>query len=217
MRKMRKINLKLSMIILSIFMLSSCAVNRTVRYKDMNMNLFKIKNGFGLAILDHRIQVVDGSRKPSFVGYTRSGAGIAWPISTESGNNYSDDLTASVVSSLQKVEINVTTIKTNFKESEEDVKSKLFDLTNNTKTLIVLEELHSDGYGKQNLFHRIHVYIYDLDNKLIEYQDFDGKEKSGGTIAWGAGKYKEHLPRAVGDLFESILTDENVVKAINRQ
>lgn len=200
-----------------MILLSSCAVNRTVDYNDMNINLFKVKNDFALVLLDHRIQVVDGSREPDFVGYMRSGTGIAWPIGTESGNNYTDDLTASISSSLQKFEIKVTTFKTNWTEEEDEVKSNLFNLTNNTKILMVLDELHSDGYGKQKLMYRINVYIYDLDNKLIEYKVFDGDEKSGGTIAWGPGQYKENLPEVVGHLFETILTDEDVLSEINKK
>lgn len=46
---------------------------------------------------DHREAVIDGSRKPDFVGYMRSNVGIAYPIGTESKNSLMLDLNNNIV------------------------------------------------------------------------------------------------------------------------
>jgi len=220
-RNKQKINiLNMKKIILGIsclVILTSCAVSRKVKYDNLKMNLSEIKTkNISLALLDQREAVVDGSRKPDFVGYMRSGVGIAWPIGTESKNNFMADLSSNIVNSLLRFDINANNIVTAYTENEYDVKSKLFTTKDDKKLLFVFDELHTDGYAIQLLHYKINVFIYDKNNELLKHEVYDAQRKLGGTVAWGAGSYKKYMPEAIVKLFEEILNDEEILKAINK-
>lgn len=71
--------------------LMGCAFGRKIPYEKMTLTL----TGPGiqpaaLSVIDSREMVIDKNRKPDFVGYTRSGAGIAYPMGTGSGKSFAE-------------------------------------------------------------------------------------------------------------------------------
>ena len=120
--------------------LTSCAVGRKVKYDNLKMNLSEIKtNDLSISLLDHREAVIVGSRKPDFVGYMRSNVGIAYPIGTESKNDFIFDLTSNLLNSFKRFNINVNSIDTKWSDPESDIKSKLFLTNSNKKILIIIQ------------------------------------------------------------------------------
>ncbi|WP_348798540.1 lipoprotein [Flavobacterium adhaerens] len=202
--------------LVALILLSSCAVNQTIKYDGLKLDLFDIKTkNIDLALLDHREQVVNGSKKPDFVGYMRSGVGIAYTIKTKSKNEFVVDLSNNIVNSLAKFDINVTNLKTKYQDDENTVKQELLKLNGNKKILLVIDQLHTDGYGIEFLKYKINLYIYDKDGKLLKYKAINGDEKLGGNIAFGPGSYKTYMPDAVSKLFENILKDKEILEIIN--
>lgn len=207
---------KIILITTCIILFTSCAVNRKVKYDNLSMNLSEIKTkSISLALLDKREAVVDGSRKPDFVGYMRSNVGIAFPIGTESKNNFMLDLSANIENSLSRFGVKVNNIVTSHTEAEQEVRTKVFTTLDDKKILFVFNELHTDGMAIQVLHYKINLFVYDKNNELLKYKDFDGKRKLGGTVAFGAGPYKRYMPEAIVKLFEDILNDDEILSAIN--
>lgn len=197
--------------------LTSCAVGRKVKYDNLKMNLSEIKrNDLSISLLDHREAVIDGSRKPDFVGYMRSNVGIAYPIGTESKNDFIFDLTSNLLNSFKRFNINVNSIDTKWSDSERDIKSKLFLTNSNKKILIIFDELHTDGYAIQVLHYKINFFVFDKNNELLKYKVFDADKKLGGTVAFGAGPYKKYMPEAMTKLFEEMFNDQEILNAINK-
>ena len=208
---------KLSILIICLA-LTGCAVGRKVKYDSLKMNLSEIKSEkISISLLDHREAVVDGSRKPDFVGYMRSNVGIAYPIGTESKNEFIFDLSSNIKNSLNRFNIEVVNIETKWSDSEQDVKSKLFTTNTNKKLLLVFDELHTDGYAIQVLHYKIGFFVYDSNNELIKYKVFEADRKLGGTVAWGAGPYKKYMPEAITKLFEDMFNDTEILNAINKK
>mgnify|MGYP001081317042 CR=1 FL=1 len=57
------------------------------------MDLFQVEsNSIDLLLLDHRETVVDGSRKPSFCGYMRTSAGIAYQVHTVTKKSFLEEI-----------------------------------------------------------------------------------------------------------------------------
>lgn len=203
--------------ILSLMLLSSCAVNQKVKYHGLELNLSEIKaKNIDLALLDHREAVIDGSRKPDFVGYMISGAGINWPMGTLSKNNLMDDLSYDIVNSLNKYDVKVTNVITKWQEDEQTVKSKLFNLNGDVKIFFVFDELHTNGYGIQFLYYKINMFIYNKSGELLKQKLIEGKEKLGGNIAFGPGSYKTYMPKSMSKLFEDIFNDKEISEIINK-
>ena len=199
-----------------IILLTSCAVNRQVKYDGLKMNLSEIKTkNISVALLDQREAVIDGSRKPDFVGYMRSNVGIAFPIGTESKNNFMSDLSSNIENSLSRFGANVNNINTSHTEKENEVKSKLLATDGDKKIFFVFDELHTDGMAIQVLHYKINVFVYNKNNELLKYKVFDETRKLGGNVAFGAGPYKRYMPEAIVKLFEDILNDEEILTSIN--
>lgn len=208
---------KIILCLFCLVLLTSCAVSRKVKYDNLNMNLSEIKTkNISLALLDQREAVIDGSRKPDFVGYMRSNVGIAFPIGTESKNNFMSDLSSDIVSSLSRFGVNVNNIITSHTEKENEVKSKIFTIDDDKKIFFVFDELHTDGMAIQVLHYKINVFVYDKNNELLKYKVFNETRKLGGNVAFGAGPYKRYMPEAIVKLFEEILNDEEILNAINK-
>lgn len=206
----------LSLIFVLAILLSSCAISRSVTYDNLKMDFSNVKEkSVSFALLDHRVQVIDGSRKPDFVGYMRSGVGIAYPMGTSSKNNFIDDLTAGIVASLERVEVIAVKVETSWNQSEKEVREKLFRLNNFKKVFIVFDELHTDGYAIQVLHYDFSVFVYNQNNELLKMKTFKKTEKLGGTVMWGAGPYKKYMPEALVRLFETVFSDEEISTAIN--
>lgn len=201
----------------SAILFTSCAVGRKVKYNDLKMNLSEIKTkNISLALLDHREAVIDESRKPNFVGYMRSNVGIAYPMTTESTKDLTEDLSANIVSSLERFGISANSIKTSWKDQESEVKSQLFKTSDDKKILFIFNELHTDGYAIQVLHYKIDLFIFDKNNELLKYKVFDKERKLGGTVAFGAGPYKKYMPEAMTKLFEDMFNDREILDAINK-
>ncbi len=168
-----------------------------------------------VALLDHRLAVVDGSRKSSFVGYMRSGAGIAYPMSTVSKEPFMEEMTQNIINSFKRLDIEATAIFTKNTETEENIKEKLFNQKANKKVFFIFKELHTDGYAIQVLHYNFEVFVYGKENKILAYKKFHDKRKLGGTVAWGPGPYKNYMPQAMTKLFEDTFNDEEIIKALN--
>jgi hypothetical protein len=203
--------------ILSLVLFSSCAVNRKVKYDGLKLDLVDIKTkNIDLALLDHREAVVDGSRKPDFVGYMVSGAGIHWPMGTLSKNDLMNDLSYNIVNSLDKYNVKVTNVITKWQDDEKIIKSKLLTLNGDIKMFFIFDELNTSGYGIQFLYYKINLFIYNKSGELLKYKAFDGKDKLGGNVAFGPGSFESYMPKSMSKLFEDILKDKEILEVINK-
>ena len=212
---MKKTKKFLSVIIVSI-VLSSCAINRKVSYDNLKMDLSAVKTeSLSVALLDHRPSVVKGRRKPSLTGYMRSGAGIPYPMSTTTGCNFIDEIAINMTESLNRSNTKTTRISTNFKQDEGTVKQTLLDSDSEKKIFFVFRELHTDGYAIQLLHYDFDVSVFDNNNKMIAFKKFHRKRKLGGNVAFGAGRYKEYMPKAITKLFEDVINDKDILDSLN--
>jgi hypothetical protein len=208
---------KLLLPLISLILFSSSAVSQ-IKYDGLKLDLFDIKTkNIDLALLDHREEVVNGSEKPNFVGYRRTGVGIKSTIKTLSKNDFVVDLSNNIVNSLARFDINVTNLNTKYQEDQNTVKQELIKLNGSKKILLVFDQLHTDGYGIQYLKYKISLYIYNKEGILLKYKDFRGDEKLGGNVAFGSGSYKEYMPDAMTKLFEDILKDKDILEIINKE
>jgi len=200
---------KLSCLLLILFV-SGCAVSRKVQYSGINANVPAFSETIALATWDQREQVLDGSRKPDFVGYMRSGAGIAYPIGTASGKPLADDISSSISTSLEKKGCTTSVITTSPADNENTILDNLIKSGNEKLLLVKCSEYHTDGYGIQNLNYNLQVTVYASDGELVKEKRFQGDRTLGGNVAWGPGKYQEYMPEGLKTLLEQIFNDEEI-------
>ncbi len=199
---------------LALCLLTSCAVSRKVEYDGVYANVPAFKQQIALACWDQREQVTSGARKPDFVGYTRSGAGIAYPMGTANGMPFTDNMTSSISVSLSKQGSTVTDVTTYFNEKESLILDQLKKTKSNRLILIECRQFHTDGYGATSLMYDLRLNVYTETGDLIKQKIFNGKKPLGGSVAWGPGKYKQYMPEAFKKLIEEMFNDPEISSAL---
>ena len=200
--------------VLALSLLIGCAVSRKVEYGGIYANVPAFKERIGLACWDQREQVVNGSRHPDFVGYTRSGVGIAYPMGTADGRPFADNMTSSIAESLTKQGSTITGVITSFNEQESQILSQLKKTNSHRLILIDCKDFYTDGYGATSLMYNLQINIYGEQGDLLKQKTFSGKKALGGSAAWGPGNYKEYMPEAFKKLIEEIFNDSEITAAL---
>jgi len=199
---------------LALCILMGCAISRKVEYDGVYANVPAFSQRIGLASWDQREQVVNGGRQPDFVGYTRSGTGIAYPMGTANGKPFADNMTSSISVSLSKKGSTVAVVATQFNEQESQIINQLKKTKSNRLILIDCRQFHTDGYGATSLMYNLQINIYSELGELLKQKTFSGKRALGGSVAWGPGNYKEYMPEAYKKLIEEIFNDPEIAPAI---
>ena len=198
----------------ALCLLIGCAISRKVEYEGVYANVPDFKQKIALASWDQREQVVNGSRQPDFVGYMRSGAGIAYPMGTDNGKPFTDNMTSSISVSLSKQGSTVTDVNTQFTEKESLIIDQLKKTKGNRLILINCKQFHTDGYGSTSLMYNLQLNIYSEQGDLLKQKTFNGKRALGGSVAWGPGKYKVYMPEAFKKLIEEMFNDPEIVPVL---
>jgi hypothetical protein len=162
-----------------------------------------------LSVLDQREMVVDHSRKPDFVGYTRSGVGIAYPMGTQSGKSFAEIIQKVISESLTNKSFTVNNIPTSFNNSVDEIKNKFLSNSNDRLILIKLNKLHSDYYSVTLFYYDVDLNIYDSNGNILISKNFKKDEKIGGS-PWGTGKYKYYSPEYLENEIQSWLNDQQI-------
>ena len=192
-------------------LISGCAISRKVSYNDLNINLPQVTvKSLSIAVWDQREQVIKGSRKPDFVGYMRSGAGIAYPMGTESGKTFADDIALDISSSYQKNGFKANIIPTSFQESENTILSNLKNSNSDKLILIKMNKLHTDGYTGFDLFYDLQSSVYKSSGELLRQKSFKGTKPLGK-----GSQYKTNLPNGLKELLEEVFNDQEILAALN--
>lgn len=207
---------KLSIVILAIMALfTSCAVNQDVPYENVTGDIsFEGNNSVAIAVWDQREMIVNGARKPNFVGYMRSGVGIAYPMGTETKENFADVIAENMAATLNKNGFSATPVKTEFIDSQDDIVSKLTNQQKDRSLLLILNEYHTDCYGLTNLMLNLDIKVYDQDGNLLAEKNIRESKGLGGDPFWGAGDYKNYIPENHKDVLEKILSADEIKKAL---
>jgi len=198
-------------LLLLAIILSGCAFSRSVSYHDLHVNTPSINDGkLSIAVWDQREQVTSGHRKPDFVGYTRSGAGIAYPMGTESGKPFADDIALDIATSFEQNGIKVNVVPTIYNESENAILSRLKDGDNDKYIYMKMNKLHTDGYMGFDLFYDLGTSVYKSSGELLIQKSITGTKPLGIVK-----HYKTNLPVGLQELLEQILNDPDIIGALN--
>jgi hypothetical protein len=195
-----------------ILTLLGCAFGRNVPYETMKVDLnYSGTNSIALAVYDQREMVVDGSRKADFVGYTRSGAGIAYPMGTANGQPFAQIIQETISHSLEAKGYTVINVSSTPFDYHETMKSKLLGMNCDKLLMVRLNKLHSDFYAATIFYSNVDIEIFDGEGKLVFEKNYSEEQNIGGS-AWGTGKYQEYCPEYLADRIGVWLNDEEAVQ-----
>ena len=167
---------RISLYFLALCLLMSCAISRKVEYEGIYANVPAFKQKIAIATWDQREQVLTGARNPDFVGYTRSGAGIAYPMGTESGKPFADIASVDISSSLSAKGSTTKIVMTQSSTQESKIIEQLKKTKSKKLILIDCRQFHTDGYGATSLMYNLQVTIYSEDGSNLKQKTFNGKK-----------------------------------------
>lgn len=153
---------KIICLVLSFFIFTQCAVNMKVSYNTIKTDIpTNSELSYSIATHDQRIEVLDKSRDEKMVGYFRSGTAIAYPLGTASDQNFSDDFSSVIKTSMGQSINKVQIIKTNYSDTKQNILSKLKENQSDRLLLITVKVWRTDSKPDGLLYYGTEV-IWDL-------------------------------------------------------
>jgi len=118
---------------------------RTIEYRNIELQI-EVNSDvtYAVAVLDKREVVTNQNQGPEFVGYIRSTTVIAFPIQTESGNPFADDVSLTISNAIQKTGAKVSQVSTDFKMDAAEVTDKLKATNADKLILVIIDEWRND-------------------------------------------------------------------------
>lgn len=172
------------------------------------------KQKISVATLDQREQVLDGSRKSDFVGYTRNPYGMAFPIGTANGKSFSDNISDCISKSMTSNNNISFVISTNINDSIFSILNKFKKAETNRLLLIICNKCYTDGVSPA-LLYDLSVRIYSQEGTLLNQKEFSGTQPLGG-VTWGTSKNAEkHISNGIDKLLQQIFETNDFISALN--
>ena len=188
-----------------------CAFGKKIPYEKMKVNLtYSGSKSISLSVLDQREMVIDHSRKPDFVGYTRSGAGIAFPMGTESGKSLAELLQEVISVSFTNKGYTVITVSASYNNSFDEIKNKLLATSSERHILFKLNKMHSDYYFATGFCYDVDLNIYDNKGNILISKNFKKDQTINGGTFMGTGNDKEYFPAYLENEIQSWLNDQQI-------
>ena len=197
--------------------LNGCAFGHKHSYHDIDIK-FKGNNlsPLTVATLDSRSYILNGNKKPDFVGLQRGGYGIPFIIKTTSGNPLAEDMTYALVQSLKRYKVNAIPVATQHGNSIETVHSKLLKKGTNQSLLLVLREWKSDTMNRTALIYDVTLSVLNsTTGEVLAEKSIKGNENLGiGFNFLVTDHAKKFIPFAFKKKMEFLLNNRKILKAL---
>jgi len=208
-----KVNYLLALVLICILIISGCAIGRKINY-SFNPEL-KIQGSGTVSIttLDQREAVIkENGRKLDFVGYCRSGVGIAYPMGTSSGKKLSDIITDAISTALTQNGYKVCPYFVDITSDKNQILNKQ-NLNQSYRLIIILiNKWHTDTYSQTTLFYDIVVEIYNNGGNLLAKKGVRGEEILNSR---GIKEERNPAPIALTEKVELLFNDITIRQSLS--
>lgn len=207
-----------SLAVMMALALAGCAVGVKHDYLSA-MPTLTVRGGGSVAVgvHDQRDRVISGKHKATWVGESRGGYGNSFGIHTLSGNALADDFSDVVARALEARGFDVTSVYITSTVSGKEACATLSKTGCDKLLLTTLNQWHSDTYQKVRFFYSVTAEVFDSGGQSL------AEKKLGFRGPLGAGgmnppqRSREYVPKAYEEAIESLLNDEEIVAALEKQ
>jgi hypothetical protein len=167
-------------VLLSAAVLGGCAFGQKITYSDTIADIDATGNKtVAVATLDQRPYVLNGDKKPSFVGLSRGGYGNPFDVETPSGGPLSDEISQSVSRSLAERGFKSSVVEVIPSPSRRAAIEALGKSGAERGVCIALKEWKTDKYFRTSLIQDVNVRVYDHDGNELASASFTSDEVVG--------------------------------------
>jgi len=202
-------------VIYSVFLISliGCVVGKKVPYEKMKVEInYSGTKSITLAVYDQREMVVDGNRKADFVGYQLSSIGVAWPMGTKSGKNFTDVLQEVISQSFKNKGYKVLLFPTLYTENYDDIKTRMIQSSGDRLMIIKLKKLQIVMVVATIIDIDVDIEVFDKSGNMLASKNFQ-KSLQIATDILGTN-YKKYAPEYLEKEIASWLNDQQIAKEL---
>ena len=176
--------IKCILIILSITCVSfHVEAKRTLNYRIIEPQIQANSDlTYAVAVLDKREVVTSQAQEPGFVGYIRTATMIAYPIWTESGNTFSDDVSYTISNSIEKSGAKVSQVSAIYTMDSTEVIDQLKTKNADVLVFVTLNQWRNDtkplNFAKvaTEMLWDLKLQVFDTAGELISENSIRGKK-----------------------------------------
>jgi len=158
-----------------------------------------------LAVQDQRPYVLNGAKRSTFVGVSRSGWGIPFDVTTSSGQSLSADFEASIRRGLERAGYGVEAVTMFDRASLAQVRVELLRTGAQRGLAVQIQEWKSDTYDNTILYYEIVLAVFDAAGREIGRTVIKGREEFGGNLIDPGGHARRTVAEAHARKLEDLL------------
>ncbi|MFN8316161.1 MAG: hypothetical protein U0T32_06920 [Chitinophagales bacterium] len=204
-----------------LFIFSILFINQTTKanfliVKDEDIGVLELpafkQGNYNICFWDQRLQVTDGSRPASWLGYARGGYGNVFGIVLESGASFTSLLTDRLEKAFVQNGSKVSATEVNPSDDLEAVVQKMMRVKADKHILIKMTKVNLDNAPfakKRFMLTYLEIYIYDQNGQLIKKQLFNQ------TSDLSIKKYQSELHGVLKTSIYNAFNQRDVIEAIN--
>lgn len=204
-----------------LFIFSVLFMNQTAKanwwtVKDGDIGVLELpalkQGNYNICFWDQRLQVTDGSRPVSWLGYDRGGYNNVWGIVLESGTSFSSLLNDRLEKAFVQNGSTASSTEARPSDDLEAVVQKMMRVKADKHILIKMSKLNIDNarMGKNRfLVTYLEIYIYDQNGQLVKKQLFNQ------TSDLSIKKYQSELHGVLKTSIYNAFNQRDVIEAIN--
>jgi hypothetical protein len=201
-------------IVLLAWLATGCAIGNRYAYHTIIADP-KVAGttAVGVATHDEREYVRSGSKDPQFVGFQRGGFGNPFDVRTEGDKPLAENMTTSIVNSLNKKGFRAQSVVVAHSVSPEEARQRLLRAGGDRALLLTIKEWKSDAVMRIGLSYDVTMTVLDPTGKVLAEKRLQGDKEVLGAAG---------LPSAVGEVvgkafkakLETLLDDPAIAAAL---
>jgi hypothetical protein len=168
-----------------------------------------------LAVQDQRSYVLSGAKRSTFVGLSRGGWGIAFDVTTVSGQAMWADFATSIRRGLEKAGYGVKTAYVGDRASLAQVRMELLRTGAQRGLAVQIQEWKSETYNDIGLRYRVALEVFDAVGQEIGRTAIKGSEVFGGNLIDPDGHIQRVLADAHSRKLEELLNAPAIRRALS--
>ena len=172
--------IKLLSLLLCTWVVTGCAVGNKYDYQNADISLPVSGSAtLGLGVVDNRSYVLEGKKKPNFIGLQRGGFGNPFDVTTKSGEPLTDDMSKVIAKALSN---NGFVVKNLYFSSPDSsiVASSITKNGEEKNVVLTVTEWKTNIYMKMSLEFDLLLQVIAKDGTVIAKNHAKGEEYIGG-------------------------------------
>lgn len=193
---------------------TGCAIGNRYPYHTIVANPTLSGAGtIAVATHDQREMVRSGNKDPQFVGYQRGGFGNPFDVRTEGDRPMADDMTTSLVSTLNAKGFRAQPIVVAHSVSPAEVRDRLVRSGADRAVLLTIKEWMSDVVMRIGLTYDVTMSVIDRTGKVLAEKRLQGDKEVLGAAGMPTG-VGEVVGKAFKSKLELLLDDPAITAAL---